>query len=143
MSGDPRDFLVGPTFAGVDFGDKDTSGYVYVTDNTSEIQPVIQQFPRVDWQTLWGFNNEKSKPTPKEGVEMQGLFEVYLVYGENRKEPIVHTARVIASSEEDAKVKSGLYPLIQKEWEADFVTTIVRKIGDVAVKERAKEVKQV
>lgn len=74
---------------------------------------------------------------------MQGLYEVYLVYGENRKEPIVHTQRVVASSEEDAKIKSGLMALIKPEWDADFLTFIVRKIGDVAVKERPKEVKQV
>lgn len=92
-----------------------------------------------DWYSSWN----KPSVTPKEGVEMQGLFEVYLVYGESRKEPIIHSARVVATSEEEAKLKSGLYPLIQKDWDPDYVTLFGRKLGDVAVKERAKEVKQV
>jgi hypothetical protein len=39
--------------------------------------------------------------------------------------------------------KSGVYGNIDKEWDADFVTVLIQKVGDVKVKERAKEVKQV
>lgn len=74
---------------------------------------------------------------------MKGFYELYLVYGENRKDPIIHTARVIAASEGDAKIKSGLMPLIGKEWDADYVTFIARKLFDVRVKDKPKEVKQV
>lgn len=74
---------------------------------------------------------------------MKELFEVYLVYGEDRKEPIVHTQLVIAASEEEAKIKSGLLAVIKPEWDADYLTFLVRKIGEVAVKAKPSEVKQV
>jgi hypothetical protein len=52
---------------------------------------------------------------------------------------------VIAENDEDAKIKSGVFSFVEKhpEWDADFLTIIVRPIGDVRVKERAKEFKQV
>ena len=79
-----------------------------------------------------------------EGVEMKGLFEVILCYGENRKAiDVKKYDAVIADNEEDAKVKSGVYGDIPKDWDADYLTIIVRKLGDVKVKERPKEVKQV
>ena len=112
--------------------DDSTAGYVYPYTFTNGS----------GWTSL-DFGGTKPAATPKEGVEMKGLFEVYLVYGEDRKEPIVHAARVIAASEEDAKIKSGLMPIIKPEWDADYLTFIVRKIGDVAVKARPSEVKQV
>ena len=75
---------------------------------------------------------------------MKSLFKVTLCYGEDRKAPIVQEfSPVIAESEEDAKIKSGVYGAIDKSWDADFVTVLIQKIGDVRVKERAKEVKQV
>ena len=82
----------------------------------------------------------------KEGIEMKGLYEVIGVYGENRDNVIFHRPEksfVIASSEEDAKMKSGIYGWIDEKWDADYLTIIVRKIGDVAVKEKPKEVKSV
>jgi hypothetical protein len=85
---------------------------------------------------------EKNKPLP-EGVEMKKLYEVYLVYGENRKAPIVEKAQVIADGEEDAKIKSGLLGKVDKDWDADYLTIAAVEIIDVKVKERPKEVKQV
>ena len=77
---------------------------------------------------------------------MKGLYEVILCYGEDRIKPIVVSApnvQVIAESDEDAKVKSGVYSLVKPEWDADYLTIIVSKVGDVKVKEKPKEVKQV
>lgn len=117
-------------------------GYVTV-DDTSNASSYFGYDRQHSWEDVIKMFGTKLSVAPKEGVEMQGLFEVYLVYGESRKEPVVHSARVVATSEEEAKLKSGLYPLIQKDWDPDFVTLFVRKLGDVAVKERAKEVRQV
>lgn len=80
----------------------------------------------------------------KEGVEMKTLYDVYMVYAENRKKPVMEIKRgIIASDEEDAKIKSGLMKSVQEDWDADFLTFVVNKIGDVKVKEKPKEVKQV
>lgn len=80
----------------------------------------------------------------KEGIEMKGLYDVYLVYGEDRKMIIKKVVTgVLADSDEDAKIKSGLMKEIKDDWDADYLTFIVRKIGDVKVKEKPKEVKQV
>ena len=84
------------------------------------------------------------KPTPKEGVEMKGLYDVYLIYGEDRADILLKRKEgIIASDDEDAKIKSGLMKDVQDSWDADYLTFIVRRIGDVKVKERPKEVKQV
>jgi hypothetical protein len=86
---------------------------------------------------------ERNIPLP-EGDEMKGLFEVILCYGEVRKEPFVKILPpVIADSEEDAKIKSGAYGFIKPEWDADYLTVIVRKLGDVKIKSKPQEVKQV
>jgi len=75
---------------------------------------------------------------------MKSLFKVTLCYGEDRKAPIVmEFLPVIADGDEDAKIKSGVYGAIDKDWDADFVTVLIQKIGDVRVKERPKEVKNV
>lgn len=97
------------------------------------------------WTTSFMHNNELINPK-KEGIEMKGLYEVIGVYGEDRNNVIFHRPEksfVIASSEEDAKMKSGIYGWIDEKWDADYLTIIVRKIGDVAVKEKPKEVKNV
>lgn len=75
---------------------------------------------------------------------MKGLYDVYLVYGEDRKMIIKKVVTgVLADSDEDAKIKSGLMKEIKDDWDADYLTFIVRKIGDVKIKEKPKEVKQV
>ncbi len=80
----------------------------------------------------------------KEGIEMKGLYDVHLIYAEDRKSPIIkQKIGIIADSEEDAKIKSGLMKEIDDTWDADYLTFIVCKIGDVKVKEKPKEVKQV
>jgi hypothetical protein len=94
---------------------------------------------------------EKSTPTRtklngplKEGIEMKNLYEVFLVYGEDRKNPVISaTERVIANDDEDARVKSGIYSKVEKEWDADYLTIIVHNLGAVKIKEKAKEVKNV
>lgn len=82
----------------------------------------------------------------KEGIEMKGLYEVIGAYGADRENVMFFRSEkgyVIAASEEDAKMKSGIYGWIDEKWDADYLTIIVRKIGDVAVKEKPKEVKSV
>ncbi len=98
---------------------------------------------------LWpeDFVTGEGCPSPQkkiEGVEMKTLYNVYLVYGEDRKKPIIKQARgVIANNDEDAKIKSGLMKEVQEDWDADYLTFIVEEIGNVHIKERPKEVKQV
>lgn len=79
-----------------------------------------------------------------EGVEMKELYDVYMVYAEDRKNPVIEIKRgVIASDEEDAKIKSGLMKKIDEDWDADYLTFICYEIGSVSVKEKPKEVKQI
>lgn len=79
-----------------------------------------------------------------EGVEMKKLYSVYMIYGENRKQLIIKKKEdVIASDVEDAKIKSGLMKTISEEWDNDYLTFIVNEIGEVKVKEKPKEVKNV
>jgi hypothetical protein len=80
---------------------------------------------------------------PKE-VEMKGLYEVIRCYGEDRNNiQVKRFAEVVADGEEDAKIKSGVYGTIDKSWDADFLTIIVRKLGDVKIKTKPQEVKSV
>ena len=80
----------------------------------------------------------------KEGIEMKNLYEVIGVYGEDRNKPVVfRELAIIASDDEDAKVKCGIYKWIDEKWDADYLTIIVRNLGAVKVKEKAKEVKNV
>ena len=104
------------------------------------------------WQQQWvpvrGIETPSSgteiKQPLKEGIEMKNLYEVFLVYGEDRKNPFISaTERVIASDDEDARVKSGIYSRVEKEWDADYLTIIVHNLGAVKIKEKAKEVKNV
>jgi hypothetical protein len=79
-----------------------------------------------------------------EGVEIMKLYDVYLVYAENRKNPYIKVyGGIVAKDPEDAKVKSGLMREIKEEWDADYLTFITREIGEVKVKEKPKEVKNI
>ncbi len=80
----------------------------------------------------------------KKEYDMKGLYDVYLVYAENRDCPATFRKDyVIASSEEDAKIKSGLMKEVNPAWDDDYLTFIVRKIGDIKVKPKPQETKQV
>jgi hypothetical protein len=83
----------------------------------------------------------------KEGIEMKNLYEVFLVYGEDRTNPLIHRTAdagyVVAENDEDAKIKSGIFSMIKPEWDADYLTIIVLNLGAVKIKEKAKEVKNV
>ena len=99
--------------------------------------------PLTSWPS-WKSNAFTDLPTPKEGVEMKGLYDVHLIYAEDRKHPLVFSEiNIIADSDEDAKLKSALMQEVKGDWDMDYLTFIVKKIGDVKVKEKPKEVKQV
>lgn len=85
--------------------------------------------------------NENS--TKRRGSEMQTLYNVYLVYGEDRLNPIVESRTVVACSSEEAKMKSKIQALIKDNWDIDFVTVAACSICNVAIKERPTEVKSV
>ena len=104
-----------------------------------EYQQLIEEYAR----------NPNNYKAPKynnkiEGVEIMKLYEVWMVYAENRSKPkCTHIDGVIAKDPEDAKIKSGLMKDIPEEWDADYHTFIVKEIGDVKVKEKPKEVKNI
>lgn len=109
---------------------------------TGEVQPFVP----------WRSKDERIKEIKElvkkskkiEGVETMNLWDVYLVYAENRKSPtILPVYGVIARDEEDAKIKSGLMKSVLSEWDADYLTFIVKNIGMVKVKEKPKEVKTI
>jgi len=70
------------------------------------------------------------------------LYEVWMVYTEDREEPIVRKKTVIARDVEDAKVKSGLMKEIDSEWDVDYLTFIVNSIGAIKIKEKPQEAEQ-
>lgn len=115
------------------------------TDNTAGNFTTTSDWYSMDNQIHFYPNpNPEKLGNKKEGVEMKTLFDVYMVYAENRKKPVMEIKRgIIASDEEDAKIKSGLMKLVQENWDADFLTFVVNIIGEVKVKEKPKEVKQV
>jgi hypothetical protein len=116
-----------------------TGNYYYQTNTIPQYQIPT---PQVVYIPVPQQEQEKSS----KGVEMKGLYEVILCYGEDRKNVYVVYApnkSVIAESDEDAKIKSGVYSLVKEEWDPDYLTILVRKIGDVKIKEKPKEVKNV
>ncbi len=82
------------------------------------------------------------KPQLPEGVEMMGLYNVYLVYAEDTKNPDINgPVQVLARNEEDAKLKAAF--VINPNWDTDFLTILAVELGDVKVKAKPQEVKQV
>ena len=106
-------------------------------------------FNGTDWAStvVYGSPGTEIKQPLKEGIEMKNLYEVFLVYGEDRINPLIHRTAdagyVVAENDEDAKIKSGIFSMIKSEWDADYLTIIVRNLGAVKIKEKAKEVKNV
>ncbi len=69
------------------------------------------------------------------------LFRLTLVYGGNRNNIIVvEKNNVVASSVEEAKIKSGIMKEINSSWDTDFITLLAEKVGEVLVKEKTKKV---
>ena len=94
------------------------------------------------WEKSNDFFNIKTKLP--EGVEMKTLYEVWLVYAENRKKPIIMKKEgVIADNEEDAKIRSGLMKDVNDTWDTDYLNIICIEIASVKVKSKPKEVKNV
>lgn len=82
-------------------------------------------------------------PEKKENNTME-LYNVYLVYAEDRKKPVVKRVDgVLAKNTEDAKVKSGLMKDVDPEWDSDYLNFICEHIGTVNVKPKPTEVKSV
>lgn len=98
-----------------------------------------------DWKIMWEVLPQMvDLPNTNKEVEMKGLYEVIRCYGADRNSiQVKKFEEVVADSEEDAKIKSGVYATIDKSWDADFLTIIVRKLGDVKVKVKPQEVKNV
>ncbi len=88
--------------------------------------------------------DHSKKTNLPEGVEMKTLYEVWLVYAENRKKPIIMKKEgIIADNEEDAKIRSGLMKDINDTWDTDYLTVICIEVASVKVKSKPKEVKNV
>jgi hypothetical protein len=84
---------------------------------------------------------ENKKEEKKKMVEKMTLFEVMMVYGENRTAPIIETKKVVAPDIEGAKARAGFIP--QPEWDLDYYNLVVKPIIDVNVKEKPTEIKSV
>jgi hypothetical protein len=117
-------------------------GYVTTTSTTGEYTWTVASIP-------FALGNQVYVPSiqqiqNKENVEMKGLWNVYLVYGGDRDLPIQHVSLLIlASDAEDAKVKSGLYSKVEKDWDSDYLTICAVKVCDVKIKAKPAEVKNV
>jgi len=86
----------------------------------------------------------EEKTNKKENYDMKTLYDVYLVYAEDRKSPFIEVRKgIIADSEEDAKIKSGLMKMVEDTWDADYLTFIVVELGGVKVKPKPNEVKNI
>lgn len=130
---------------------QDKTGWVYehkysdnpIADNWYPAEPINWDGSTSNTPTITIEETEEKNKLP-EGVEMKKLYNVYMIYGENRKQLVIKKKDdVIASDEEDAKIKSGLMKTISEEWDNDYLTFIVHEIGEVKVKEKPKEVKNV
>ena len=86
-----------------------------------------------------------SKLKLPEGVEMMGLYDVYLVYAEDVRKVEINknSFPILARDAEDAELKSGLHKSIQASWDTDYLTIFAVRLGDVKVKVKPQEVKQV
>jgi hypothetical protein len=74
-------------------------------------------------------------------VEKMSLYEVTMVYGENRTEPIIKTKRVVAPDTGVAKARAGFLP--QPEWDLDYYNLVAKPIMEVNIKEKPTEIKSV
>ena len=82
--------------------------------------------------------------TMDKDVRYSQLWNVFLIYAENRANPFCEQRLgVIADSEEDAKLKSGLMQCVNAEWDTDYLNFICQPIGQVKTKPKPKEVKSV
>ncbi|KKK59534.1 hypothetical protein LCGC14_3033430 [marine sediment metagenome] len=102
----------------------------------------------IDWSKISINSIDEDIPDIKtklpEGVDMKTLYEVWLVYAENRKKPIIMKKEgVIADNEEDAKIRSGLMKDVNDTWDTDYLNIICIEIASVKVKSKPKEVKNV
>lgn len=113
---------------------------------TGDFIPIIPWVDRPSYPTKQELIDEfKEYAKTIKGEDTMYLYQVWLIYGEDRNDvKIVCTKNcVIAKNEEDAKIKSEVHKSIDKDWDSDYVTIICQQIGEVNVKPKPKEVKQV
>ena len=73
--------------------------------------------------------------------ELMALYNVYMVYAEDRDNPDIFQAIVVAENDEQARIKSGFVP--RKGWDLDYLTIFSKPICEVVVKEKPTEILQV
>jgi hypothetical protein len=73
--------------------------------------------------------------------DLMALYEVFMVYGEDRDNPEVQHKFVVADDSKQAELKSGL--VADPAWDFDYVTMFSRPICEVNVKEKPLEVANV
>ncbi len=73
--------------------------------------------------------------------ELMALYHVFMVYAEDRDDPIIEDLLVVADNDEQAKLKAGFTP--EKGWDLDYLTVYATPVCQVVVKERPQEVLQV
>jgi hypothetical protein len=127
-----------------------SDGDIYYSTITGNTNSTITGNPTgVTWtycptnSILLALDKEETK-IKIEGVEIMKLYDVYLVYAETRLAPFfMRKDNIIAKDPEDAKIKSGLMKEVLSHWDSDYLTFITKEIGEVKVKEKPKEVKNV
>jgi len=77
----------------------------------------------------------------KRHCDLMALFEVFMVYGEDRDNPGVQHKFVAADDMKQAELKSGL--IADPAWDFDYVMMFNRPICEVNLKERPLEVANV
>ena len=77
----------------------------------------------------------------KRHCDLMALFEVFMVYGEDRDNPGVQHKFVAADDMKQAELKSGL--VADPAWVFDYVMMFNRPICEVNVKEKPSEVANV
>lgn len=100
-----------------------------------------------EWIKGWNviiIDDVPAEPELPEGVERMYLYRVWLIYAEDRKNPVVsRMSEVVAKDEEDAKVKSCVYREVNPDWDNDYMTIFAEEICPVQVKKKPTEVKNI
>ena len=68
------------------------------------------------------------------------LFKVHLIYAEDLKKPVHLMREVIAKTNEQAEIKSGLMKEIHEDWDAEYVTIHCESICEVKYKKKPEKV---
>jgi hypothetical protein len=105
------------------------------------IRKMVKGMYEDSWQVKYASTSESPfQPEERRLMDNEAIvFDVVVVYAENKAQPVVKREIIIAKSESQARLLAGKQ--VEQSWDTDYLTVLVIELGTITFKPKPTEVK--